>query len=278
MNISFFASAYYMGIDPTRSTKPTLFRGSSLIRGEQVAQFLGGKYNPTEGFENDLIIHIKPKSINWVKMGGWVDIVDGGHHMIEQLQTRPDIKIIAYTPLSAKYLKGILKNKIVVIPEHHCNFERAQRTRKRIATAGIVTSPSPLAEIVYGEIKKRLKKIGVNFLTYYHFQNRQDVVDFYKRIDFQVIGNLGFSPDNPFRHPNKIVNAASFGIPTIAFWMLGYQEFQDNYIPIRSMDELEKEVAKLKNKRYYDEFASKITRAAEKYHVENVAKKYRSLT
>ncbi len=146
-----------------------------------------------------------------------------------------------------------------------------------MTTAGVVTSASPLADQVYGEIKKRLAKVGIDFLTYYHFQNRQDVVDFYKRLDLQVIGNFGFSPDNPFRHPNKIINAASFGIPTITFPMLGYQEFDSNYIPIRSIDELEAAVEKLKNKAYYGKFASKIAKAAEKYHISKIAEKYKKL-
>lgn len=277
-NISFFASPYLYGINYEKSSKPILFRGSSLIRGEQVAQYLGGKYNPTEGFENDLCIHIKPKTVAWVKKGGWVDVVDSGHHFIEQLRSRPDIKVIAYTKLSGKYLRSVLKNKIVVIPEHHCNFERFKRTKKEFTTGGIVTTPSPFADEVYKEVNKRLAATGLKFLTCYHFRTRQDVVDFYKQIDFQIIGYFGYGRNSPFAHPNKIINAASFGIPTIAVWKLGYGEFEKYYIPIENMDELMLKVEKLKNKDYYEAFAKKIMAAAAPYHISKIAKLYKKLT
>lgn len=277
MKISFFASPYLYGINYEKSPEPILFRGSSLIRGEQVAQFLGGKYNPTKGYKNDVCIYIKPKTVDWVKKGGWVDFVDGGHHLIGQIQGRPDIKVIAFTKISYKYLRGLLKNKIVVIPEHHCNFERFRRARKKVEVGGIVTTPSPLANELYGEVENRLAGIGLKFLTCYHFRTRKDVVDFYKRIDFQIVGYFGYGRNSPFAHPNKIINAASFGIPTIAVWKLGYSEFEGNYIAIKSMEDLMLMVERLRNKDYYEAFSDKIAAAAETYHISRIAQKYKKL-
>jgi hypothetical protein len=266
-----------LGINPDISKKPILFRGSSLIRGEQIARFLGGKYNPHEGYENDVRIYIKPKTPAYVKDGGWIDIVDGARHVLDQLGPRPNIKLIAYTELSRKFIKGKLPNKVVVIPEHHCNFERFIRTRKNFTTGGVVASPSPKANEVYGEIRKRLKKVGLKFITCFHFAKREDVVNFYKKIDFQVIGNFGYGETNPFGHPNKIINAASFGIPTLAFWKAGYEEFEGNYIRIQNLDEMQRQVEKLKNKGYYNRWSVKIRKAAEKYHIEHIAEKYKRL-
>lgn len=278
MNISFFASSYYLGVNPAISTEPILFRGSSLIRGEQMAQFLGGKYNPTQSSEHDICVYIKPKTVAELKTGAWVDVVDNGRHNVEQLINRPDLNVIAFTKLSHDFIKQTLKNKIVVIPEHHCNFERIKRSRKRVTTAGIVTTPSLAAYQVYNQIEKQLEKVGIKFRTCYHFATRQDVVDFYQQIDFQVVGYFGYGEINPFGHPNKIINAASFGIPTIAYQKLGYQEFASNYLPIKNMSELELEVEKLKERNYYEAFAGKIINAAEQYHIENIAKKYKVLT
>ena len=52
---------------------------------------------------------------------------------------------------------------------------------------------------------------------------------------------------DPFRHPTKIINAASFGIPSIATWKVGYREFEKNFILVFAFKELIEEVKKLKN-------------------------------
>jgi hypothetical protein len=212
-----------------------------------------------------------------LKAGAWVDIIDNSRHDVEQLKARPDLKVIAYTKLSRDFIRKTLNNKTVVIPEHHCNFERILRNRKRITTAGVVASPSLAAYKVYDEIAEQLEKIGIKFKTCYHFKARQDIVDFYQQIDFQVIGYFGYGDTNPFGHPNKIINAASFGIPTIAYQRLGYQEFDHNYLPIKRMDELVPIVEKLKDRDYYEAFTGKIIKAAEKYHIEHIAEKYKKL-
>lgn len=272
-----FAKSYFMGHDPSISGKDYLYRGSSLIRGEQIAQFLGAKYNPTEGFENDVRIFIKPKRLDYVDDNSYVDIVDADY-LVEPLKNRPNIKVIASLSSGFQFLKERLNNDIFLIPQHHCNFERVKRVRKKVTTGGYISTPSSLAYSVNGKIKKQLKEIGFEYKTYYHYTNRRDVVNFYKQIDFQIIGFFGyFTNDFPFTHPLKIINAASFGIPTIACWKLGYEEFSGNYIPVDTMESLMIEVEKLKDKKYYDSWANKIVKAAEKYHIEKIAEKYKKL-
>lgn len=279
MNISFFARPYFYGVDLSKSPRPILFRGSSLIRGEQVASYLGGKYNPASGFENDICIHLKPKDLDQVKDGSYVDVIDGTHTIIGQLKKRPKVNVIAYSKISYKFLKSKLENNVVLIPEHHCNFEKIKRERKKVTTAGYIGSPSPLASQVGDKLEKKLKELGFNFKACYFFKNRKDVTDFYQKIDFQVIAFFGYFGDkNPFTHPNKIVNAASFGIPTIAAWKLGYSEFKDNYIPVKSLEELLEEAEKMKKQDYYDKLSGKIAKAAEPYHIEKIAEKYKELT
>lgn len=278
MNISFFTRPAFVGEDPETYTGPYLHRATSLIRGEQVAEYLGAKYNPTSGFEQDLCIYLKPKTLEQIKDGAYVDFSDAEVYLIKLLQDRPKIKVIASSLTSFRFLKEKLANEIFLIPEHHSNFERMLRSRREVTTGGIITNPSALTYRVYDQVKKRLAEVGFKFITCYDWQNRQDVVNFYQQIDFQVIAWFGvFNDYDPFRHPTKIINAASYGIPTVANWKAGYEEFEGNYLAVRTMDELVKEAEKLKNKDYYNQLASKIIKAAEPYHISEIAKKYREL-
>lgn len=278
MNISIFARPYFFVDDPLLYSEPVLGRGTSLIRGEQMAQFLGAKYNPTSGYEQDLRIYLKPRSLDHIKDGDYVDVSDSGDFIIKLLEDRPKLKLIASSLATYEYLKESLPNKIVLIPEYHCNFERAKRTRDEITTGGYIGAPNPFIFSMNPNIKKRLAKIGLKFLTFYYFKNRQDVVDFYKKIDFQIIPHFWFDDSKIYRHPIKMINAASFGIPTVAVRKSGYKEWEGNYIPVQSMEDMILEVEKLKNKDYYEMWSDKIIKAAEPYHIENIAKLYKQLT
>ena len=255
--------------------EPCLHRGTSLIRGEQMAEYLGAKYNPTSGYENDLCIYLKPKKLDQVKDGSYVDVSDGGGHLIPLLQSRPKIKLIASSQYSYDFIKGKLKNDIVLIPEHHCNFERTIRHRKKITTVGFVGSYGSFIYKPLEEMKRRLAEIGLEFMTYFTYKSRQDVVDFYKQIDIQIFGY----PDvnEPFKHPTKIINAASFGIPTVCNWHPAFKEFEGNFIAIENIDSLLDELNKLKDGNYYNQWAAKIIEPAEKYHISKIAELYKQL-
>jgi len=249
MGISFFTRPYYYGHNPLISSEDYILRASSYIRGKQMAKFLGGKYNPHEGFEKDVCIYIKPLNLDRVQDGAYVDVVDADY-LVQHLKNRPKVKVIASLSSGYKFLKDNLTNDIFLIPQHHCNFERVKRTRTKITTGGYISTPSSLAYRVNETIAKELKKIGLKFITCYNYTNRRDVVNFYKKIDFQIIGFFGcFSNNYPFTHPLKIINAASFGIPTIANWKMGYDEFEGNYIPVDNMDSLMIEIEKIKNEK-----------------------------
>lgn len=281
MSISIFARPYFIGEDADSAdafSGPYLHRGSSLIRGEQIAEFLGGKYNPTKGFEDDICIYLKPKSLDLVKDGAYVDFSDAEPYLIKLLQERPRVKVITSNLTSFEFLKSYLKNEVFLIPEHHCNFERLKRTRRKVTTGGIITNPSAISYKAYDEVAKKLKDLGLAFIICYDWKNRQDVVDFYQKIDFQIISMFGVYNDfDPFRHPTKIINAASYGIPTIATWKAGYKEFKDYYIPVFNLNELLKETEKLKEFDYYDQLSKRIIEPTEAYHISQVAQKYRDL-
>lgn len=283
MSISIFAKPYFVKEDVETSTGPYLHRGTSLIRGEQIAQYLGGKYNPQAGFEADICIYLKPKTLDHIKDGFYVDFSDAEEYLIKLLTDRPKIKIIASNQTSYEFLKEKLKNEIFLIPEHHCNFERIKRTRKKVTIAGIITNPSPLSYSVGYLAREALKRVNFELIECYNWKVRQDVVDFYKKIDLQIVplfseyDNVMFSDTNPVRHPTKMINAASYGIPSIAAWKYGYKEFDGNYIPVSSMEELAKEVEKFKDPVYYNSWAQRIISPSESYHIDNIAKLYKNL-
>lgn len=273
MNISIFARHPYLLGDEQSGL--FLQRVSARVRGEEIAQYLGAKLNPTKRFEKDVCIYVKPMHLDHIKEGSYVDILDD-LYILERMKERPGIKVIAMSLPHFEFLKQELKNEVVLIPHHHVNFERVLRDRKRIITCGYVGVNTPTHRSVNHRVRKSLRKIGLYFWPLFLYQTRQDIIDYYKQIDIQVIGYFDHQ-DIPYYHPTKIINAASFGIPTVAGRKLGYKELESFYIPVDNMEQLLVEVEKLKNLKYYDKWSKKIIKAAEKYHISKIAKLYRKL-
>jgi hypothetical protein len=255
-----------------------IYRASRLIRGEQIAEYLGAKHNPTSGYENDICIYIKPRRVSELRDGDYVDIMDHQYNNFEQLRERPGINVIAYSQLSCDHIRSKIPNKVVIIPEHHCNFERIVRDRKEIKVGGYLGHPSITCKKINDGIAKRLKEIGLDFVACYDYKNRNDVIEFYKKIDFQIIGDFDFSRNGfVFIHSNKLVNAASFGIPTLAEHRNGYDEFDGCYLRVKNMEDIIKQIELLRDNNFYNNFSDKIRLAAESYHISNIAKLYKQL-
>lgn len=276
MSISIFAKPHFIGTDNEAPGGPFhyLFRATSLIRGEQMAQYLKAKYNPISGYENDVCIYLKPRSLDNIQDGAYVDISDAGEDLVNELKKRPKIKAITSSLASFEFVKERLKNELFFILEHHCNFERSIRSRKEVAVAGFLGTPRSLTYPI-DKLRKRLEKIGLQFVVNFNYKSRQDVVDFYKQIDLHIVWYD--SENSPFKHPGKIVNAAAYGVPTITNPRIGYKEFEGYYISVNSIDSMMKEVEKLKNKTYYDKWSKKILQKAEEYHISKIAEQYKKL-
>lgn len=273
MSFSIFARhTYLLGDDESGLF---LQRASTRVRAEEVAQYLGAKLNPRDGFENDICIYVKPMHMDNIKDGSYVDILDD-LHSFERIKARPGVKGIAMSLSHYEFLKKELKNELVLIPHHHVNFERALRTRKKITTCGYVGGNTYSNRSVNRKVAGALSAINVKHTPLFLYQFRKDIIDYYKKIDIQVIGYFDYR-DIPYYHSTKIINAASFGIPTVANKRLGYKDFEGFYIPVNDMDELVKEVEKLKNPAYYNKWSKKVAKEAEKYHISKIAKLYRKL-
>jgi hypothetical protein len=274
MNMSFFARPSFIGAS---GDDTTVYRLSSRIRAEQISRYLGAKLNPKEGYENDFCIYVKPRGLNVVPENAWMDFADGDY-LLDQLKSRPDIKIIAAAEYGYEYLKSRFPNKIVLIPQQHVNWENIKRNRNKVATGGYIGGLSTVSFNLYKDIESRLNKVGLNFITCYNFKTRQDAINFYMSVDFLVISRfrterIGY----PFTTPTKMINAAAFGVPSIASWKDGYLEFEGCYTRADNLDDMMIEVEKFRNETYYNQLSEKAIKDAEKYHISKIADKYRRL-
>jgi len=277
--ISIFAKPPYLGnVYPEYAEGLSMHRLSSRIRGWEIAEHAGFKLNPTEGFENDTRIWVKPAGLSVVQDGDWVDYLDRPRSSVRRcLKWRPKINLIAASEASYDDLKSKLPNKVLLIPSHHINFDREKRTRKGVTTCGYVGGFSPLAKEIYEEIATELKKIGIDFVTLFDFKERQDAIDLYKSIDILVVGSWKLKEPGPYKIPTKLINAASFGIPSVAYPMLGYKEIEGYYTRANNMEELVEGVTKLKDESYYNAWSEKVSKMAEKYHISEITKRYLEL-
>jgi len=273
--ISFFALDSYIGHSYAKNSPESVRRLSSRIRGEEIAAYLGAKYNPTEGYENDVKIYVKPRNLDVISDGSYVDFLDGEFRDYWLIK-RPKIKVIAASLYSYEYMKKRLPNEIYLIPSHHLNTYRVRRTRKEIKVCGYIGAPSPEAFKRFDDIKERLKEIDMELVVEWFFKTKQDAMNLYSQIDIFVFGDWD-ALDHPYRIPTKIINAASFGIPSVAYPMMANKENEGYYLHARNMDELIEGVKKLKDEKYYKELVEKIIPWSENYHISKIANEYRHI-
>jgi len=249
---------------------------STKIRGYQIGHFLDAKLNPKKKSKNDVNIYLKPSNLDNIDDGDWVDVLDGGK-FIKKLKKRPGINLIAASKRSYDWLENYLANKVVLIPHQHLNWERQKRERKKVDTCGYTGGSSPIAKEIYGQIEKAVRKIRFNFVTYFKKTgSREDAANFYKNIDILVIGGWELGDWSIHKTSTKIINAASFGVPTVAFPLQCYEEIEGHYLPAKNMKELLAGVKKIKKE--YDQWPNKLIKMAEPYHIENIVKLYQKLT
>lgn len=289
-NITIFAKPAFLNVDPGKpfkyEGKPPrrghLMRISSITRGEQIADYIGAKLNPTDGYQNDICIYVKPPSSpgqDFLFEGkkAYLDIQDAPG-CLDLVKNHPEITVIAASNSMYEILTKTLPNKIVIIPEHHCNFERQRRKRKKITTVGCIGTSGSF-KYMPKDIKEHLADRGMEFIEFSKIFTRADVVNFYTSIDIQIIWRPQiYSSKNKLRNPLKIVNASSFGIPTIMYEEPSSQEMEGCYIPVHTLDEFLVELDKLRlNPKLYEQYAKRCIEKSEEYHIENIAKLYKNL-
>lgn len=276
-NISFFAKMPYR-VGPDRH----LARVSSIIRAEQISNYIGAKLNPTDGYQDDICIYVKPP----YKPGGdflfdgkpYLDIVDEATGYSSLLKKYPEVGVISLSDWNYRILKRLLPNKIVNIPQQHCNFERIRKSNSGITTVGCIGTYRAFPYLPKG-LKESLAERNIELVEFSKFFTRQDIVDFYMKTDVQII----WRPYADYRkdilmNPLKIVNASSFGVPTIAYDEPAFKEMDGCYIPVHTLEEFIVELDILRSKpELYDEYAKRCLEKAEGYHIEKIAQLYKNL-
>lgn len=291
MSISIFAKRAFLNINPhepfaerkrpLRKGQGHLLRVSSIIRGEQVAEQIGAKFNPESGYENDVCIYVKPyfkkrqDAKADIKFEGkpYLDMIDG-HNLAQLAERHPEVTVIVCSQADYDIMTKVIPNKIVVIPQHHCNFERVKRTRKKVTTVGCIGTRLAFPYLPKN-LKKELAKRKMELIEFSRFFTRQDIIDFYLKIDVQIVWR-------PYKkilsNPLKLVNAASFGIPTIALDENAFKEISGCYMPVKTLDEFLIYLDALKIvPGLYDICSTRCLEKAEEYHIENIGKLYKAL-
>ncbi len=285
MSISIFAKPAFLNINPSEALKDRkkpikaghVMRVSSMIRGDQIADYLGAKLNPTEEYENDVCIYVKPmvrKGEDFKFEGkAYLDIIDG-HNLGQLAQKHPEIGVIVCSQADFDIMSKELTNKIYLIPQHHCNFERKHRKSTEIKRIGVI-GELPAFDFLPKGLDAELAKRGIELVKFSKFFKRQDIIDFYMNIDLQIVWR-------PYKkvlsNPLKIVNASSFGIPTIALWEKAFLEIDTCYIPVHDLKGLLLELDNLRAfPGIYDAYVESCLDESERYHIENIAKLYKEL-
>jgi len=284
-NISIFAKPAFLNTNPYSPYKKENYKGhghlqrvSSIIRGEQIANYLGVKLNPEYGYGNDVCVYVKPhlkkgQDFKFEGRKSYLDIVDG-HALGEIASTYPEVGVIVCSEIDKKTLWESIPNQLTLIPQHHCNFERKKRKSKKIKRIGVIGVEKAF-NFLPPHLGKELADRGIQLVFYSKFFERQDIIDFYMSIDLQIV----WRPYNKIlSNPLKIVNAASFGIPTIALDEEAFKEVEGVYIPCQDFkDFIYKLDILLSPIELYKRLSTRCVETAEKYHINNISKLYLNL-
>jgi hypothetical protein len=275
--ITIFARPSYVGNRfPHHTQDSATQRVSSRIRGEEIAEYLGCKLNPRDDYENDVCVWVKPAGLDKVRDNDWVDFLDD-EPLLPYIYKRPKVKLIAASQRSYLELKKHFPNEMVLIPQQHINWDRQRRTRTEIKIAGYIGSPSPYAFKHYAQIGEELKKVGLEFKTCFDFQTKQDAINFYLSIDVLVIGAWELGDPSPYKIPTKIINAMSFGVPSIAYPLESYNEINGFYLEANNMTELLTQAKRVQNTLFYMKEVNLIVHKSDKYHISRIAGMYEEL-
>jgi len=261
---------------------------SRQIRGRQVVEHLSDAvWNPSEPPQDAACIYIKcfPEV---VPEHCWIDIVDY-HQLIHWIWQHPEVGTIALSEYAKRHLEHVLPGRrVVTIPQQHCNDEGRLREDRPVRVVGFVGNGfGALGGFSPEELKQGFADVGLEFRWLFNpsgekrFSARRDVADFFAGIDVQVSFRRFHSWDQnrKLKDALRIVNAGSFGIPTVAFPELTYEYMcRDAYIPVTRMRDLFQACKQLATDRVlYSDVALRAFELAQNYHIDKILPLYEEL-
>lgn len=259
-------------------------RGASgVIRANQIADYLGARVNPESAFEDDVCIYVKSTPEEYghpVTERCYIDMVDHSF-VIPWAKKHPEVNIIASTEVAKRFVQNQTPNKVIVIPQHHCNFARERRRDRSVRTAGLIGANASY-ELDRKQLASLLAPMRIKLFDCGDPIRHGHVVEFYKQIDVQIMFRMAKSARSESGKVLtclKVCNASSFGIPTVSFPEEAMrEEFDGCFVPVFSLRNILSAVWQLKkDKHHYQKLSEEGIDRAESYHIENIAELYRQL-
>lgn len=260
---------------------------SGYVRGRQVAEFLEVPFNPPN--HNDFTcVWVKRRVEPWWPEKSWVDIMDAADLRGNIRDSGRPVGVIAFTTASYVYLLRFYKrfnHRVVLIPQHHCNFEKTLRPDREVRIVGFVGHKEGLS-CGEDELRAGLAEVGLELRCLYFGRSatqcrisRMDVVKFYEDIDIQVSFRWLRGMFHRFKDNVRFLNAGSFGIPSVSAPEGNLLEhFADSAITAMTVTDLVRECGRLKNEpNYYKEMSKRVLEASQAYHISQIAPKYAEL-
>ena len=126
---------------------------------------------------------------------------------------------------------------------------------------------------------KQLLQRYIRLIEFSQFFTRQDIVNFYQDIAIQIVWRPYIDEKRiKLFNPLKLVNAASFGIPTIALEERAFVEMKDYYFPVRNIDEFIDRLDELRaSLSLYMDYSERCIQKAENYHIDYISRMYQQL-
>jgi hypothetical protein len=252
------------------------------IRGQQMATALGGTFNRGDPEEGDVCIYLLALRPQPEPRYAYHDIMDSPLYAYARMAKRTRGDMIAISNAHAGFLVERFPNRTIhYLPQHHCNFERVQREPRPALVVGTIGGYSAV-QWPHKSLERYFNEAGMVWRFADNVRHREQVVAFYKSIDIQFVFRPTHMRSNELRRclsPLKLINAGSFGIPTVAYPEPGYtSEWTDQCLWGDSLSECIRQAKRLKeNPTLYEEVAGKAREKSEQYHIERITPLYRQL-
>lgn len=261
--------------------------GSGDIRGKQIAAYLNVPCD-VKAEVGDIFVAVKSEVLDAELARGlvkslWIDVVDG-YGLIDFLNEHPWTKAIAISGMAYEFIRNRVENEMVIIPEHHCNFNNETRPEDReVHVVGAACYPGNF-DLDPTEVRNALASIGMDFQIKTEFNGKQEVIDFYKNMDIQLCFRKfrGIENREPpeLKNPLKLENAGSFKLATVSYPEPNFiKEFGDGaFLPARNLSEIVEQCRKLKeNKILYQAVSGWAHMKAKEFHISKIAPLYLKL-
>lgn len=251
----------------------------------QMARRIGAKVNPFDDTSEDICIGIKmsPYAVGrdkhvfkWHRF--YLDLIDHST-VLKWLKKRPWVDLIVASRSAEFYVPQLLPNPITFIPQHHCNFERTVKKIREPRVVAYVGTTPPLADWV-DTVASAISKMNLELRVYGNCARRGHVVNAYLETDIQFTWRNDVTERLLYtKNPLKILNAASFGIPTVANIEPAFEyECRDHYFGVRALSEALDAIRELQtNPACYERFAAVGPTLAEPYHVDHIGAAFQRL-